>query len=101
MEAGALLARPMDFVEDGVGDAIGERLHPVREVGGEEHFGIAGRGHASCSWSRMVVRSSASSAARMAAVAYDSRDFAVPRGMPKWSATSGTVSPREYRKTRI
>ena len=44
-------------------------FHPLCEVGGEECFGIAWLRHASCSWSRMGVRASASSAARIAAVA--------------------------------
>jgi hypothetical protein len=75
---------PVDFVEDSIDDPIRQNLHPDREVGGEECFGIRpGRGHAICSWSRTGVRASASSAARIAPVAYESRDFAVPRGMPR------------------
>ena len=63
------LTGSMDLVQDGIDDPIREDLHPDREVGGEECFGIARRRHAGCSWSRMGVRASASSAARIAAVA--------------------------------
>ena len=63
------LAGSMDLVQDGIDDPIRQDLHPVGEVGGEECFGIARLRHASCSWSRMGVRASASRAARIAAVA--------------------------------
>ena len=63
------LTGSMDLVQDGIDDPIRQDLHPAREVGGEECFGLARLRHASCSWSRDGVRASASRAARIAAVA--------------------------------
>ena len=65
----APLTGSMDLVQDGIGDPVRQGFHALCEVGGEERFGIARLRHASCSWSRTGVRASASSAARMAAVA--------------------------------
>jgi hypothetical protein len=59
----------MDLIQDGIDHAIGQDVHPVGQIVGEEAVGIARRGHARFSWSRMGVRASASSAARIAAVA--------------------------------
>ena len=59
----------MDLAEHGIDHAVRQEPHPVLEVRREERFGIATCRHASCSWSMMGVRASASSAARMAAVA--------------------------------
>jgi hypothetical protein len=73
----------VDLVQDGIDDPIRQDLHPLQQVGGEERFGISRLRHARCSWSRIGVRASASSAARIAAVAYERRDFAVPSGIPR------------------
>ena len=77
------LTSSMDLVQDGIDDAVGQDAHSIRQVGGEERFRVARRRHARFSRSRAGVRASASSAARIAAVAYERRDFAVPSGMPR------------------
>ena len=63
------LSGSMRLVEDGVDDPIRQDLHPIRQVGGQERFGIAWLLHAGCSCSTAEVRASASRAARIAAVA--------------------------------
>jgi hypothetical protein len=39
----------MDLVQDGVDDPIREDLHAIREVRGEDCYGITRLRHASCS----------------------------------------------------
>ena len=90
---GGSAPRPRGLLEHRIQQVRGLATGSDRfQPGGEAAVGVV-RIHAVQPFDRDWPRASASSAVRSARVARWSRDFAVPTGMPRASATSGTGRP--------